>query len=79
MFLYCFDIVILKINFKNKKKYYFNVFLNKKYLKKQLLSQYQRVSNIFHIYLFYPFKWVILWIVISYKLFIRIYFKEIMK
>jgi len=26
--------VILKINFKNKKKYYFNVFLNEKYFKK---------------------------------------------
>jgi hypothetical protein len=34
MFLYCFDIVILKINFKNKKKNYFNVFLNEKYFKK---------------------------------------------
>ena len=29
-----FDVFILKINFKNK-KYYFNIFINKKYFKKQ--------------------------------------------
>jgi len=32
MFLNNFNILILKINFKNK-KYYFNIFLNKKYFK----------------------------------------------
>jgi len=32
--LNCFDILMIKINKKNK-KYYFNIFLNKKYFKKQ--------------------------------------------
>jgi len=35
MFLYYFDVLELKINF--VKKYYFNIFLNKKYFKKQPL------------------------------------------
>jgi hypothetical protein len=35
MFSYHFDMLILKITFKNKKKYYFNIFLDKKYFKKQ--------------------------------------------
>jgi hypothetical protein len=33
MFLYCLNVVILKIIFKNK-KFYFNIFLNKKYFLK---------------------------------------------
>jgi len=33
-----FDILILKINFKKIKKYYFYIFLNKKYLKKTNLK-----------------------------------------
>jgi hypothetical protein len=35
MFSDHFDTLILKIIFKNKKKYHFNVFLNKKYFEKQ--------------------------------------------
>jgi hypothetical protein len=30
-----FDVLISKIIFKNIKKYYFNIFLNKKYFKKK--------------------------------------------
>jgi hypothetical protein len=37
MFSDRFNILMLKINFK---KYYFNAFPNKKYFKKQQLSQY---------------------------------------
>jgi len=38
LFLYCFLFVNIKINkFKKKKIYYFNILLNKNYLKKQLL------------------------------------------
>jgi hypothetical protein len=36
--------LVLKMNFKNKKIeniYYFNIFLNKKYVEKQPLLQYQ--------------------------------------
>ena len=40
MFFDCFKLLILKINFKNK-KYYFNEFQNEKYFKKQPLSQFQ--------------------------------------
>jgi hypothetical protein len=39
IFLDRFDMLILKINFKKYKKNYFNIFSNKKYFKKQLLSQ----------------------------------------
>jgi hypothetical protein len=35
MFLYCFDMAMLKIIF--LKKYYFNIFLSKKYFKSQSL------------------------------------------
>jgi len=38
VFLDCFDLLILKINFKKLKKYYYDIFLNKKYFKKQLLQ-----------------------------------------
>jgi len=31
MFLNYFDVLILKVIFKNLKKYYFNIFSNKKY------------------------------------------------
>jgi hypothetical protein len=34
MFLNYFNVLMLKIIFKNKKIYYFNTFLNKKYFKK---------------------------------------------
>ena len=34
MFLYCLDVIILKIIFKNKKDY-FNIFLNKKIILKK--------------------------------------------
>jgi hypothetical protein len=40
MFLNNFDVLILKIFFKNK-KYYFNIFLIKKYFKKQQLPPSQ--------------------------------------
>ena len=43
MFLYYFNILILKINFKNYKKYYFNIFL-KKYFKIQLLLHLQSIN-----------------------------------
>jgi len=36
MFLNYFGVLILKLIFKNKKKYYFDIFLSKKYFKKQL-------------------------------------------
>jgi hypothetical protein len=39
IFFNCFDVLMLKLNF--KKKYYFDIFLNKKYFKKQSLSRYQ--------------------------------------
>ena len=35
MFSYRFNTLMLKINFKKLKKYYFNIFLNKKYIEKQ--------------------------------------------
>jgi len=35
MFSYRFNTLMLKINFKKIKKYYFNIFLNKKYIEKQ--------------------------------------------
>jgi hypothetical protein len=35
MFLYYFDALMSKIIFKNKKKYYFDIFPSKKYFKKQ--------------------------------------------
>ena len=41
MFLDCFAVFMLKINFLKNKKYYFNTFSCKKYLKKQSLSQSQ--------------------------------------
>jgi len=46
--------LMLKINFKNKKKYYFNIFLNKNTLKlKQPLPQYQTsYSSIIICYVF---------------------------
>jgi hypothetical protein len=36
IFFYCFDVLISKINFKNKKTY-FNIFSSDKYFKKYLL------------------------------------------
>jgi len=39
MILYRFNMLMLKINFKNK-KFYFNIFLNKNYIKKQLLYNF---------------------------------------
>jgi len=44
MFLDCFDMLILKINFKNK-KYYFNIFICKKHFKKQSLL-HLRISQV---------------------------------
>jgi len=40
MFLDCFNILILKIIFKNKKNY-FDIFLSKNYFEKQLLQHFQ--------------------------------------
>jgi hypothetical protein len=40
MFFY-FDVLILKINFKNKKIYYFDIFMTKKLYKKQSLPHSQ--------------------------------------
>jgi hypothetical protein len=40
MFLDFFNMLKLKINFKNKKNY-FNIFLNKKYFEKQYLTHFQ--------------------------------------
>ena len=40
VFLFRFDILMLKIKFKNK-KYYFNIFSNKKHYEKQKLPHYQ--------------------------------------
>jgi hypothetical protein len=45
MFLHYFDELILKIFFKNKKIYYFDIFLNKKYFKKQSQSHSQIKSH----------------------------------
>jgi hypothetical protein len=42
MFLDCFNMLILKIIFKNK-KYYFNIFIYKKYFKKYLLLYSQQL------------------------------------
>jgi hypothetical protein len=36
----CFDVLMLKIIFKNK-KFYFNIFINKKHFELQPLSQFQ--------------------------------------
>jgi hypothetical protein len=41
-------VLILKINFKNK-KYYFNIFSNKKYLKKQYPSHFHEQLKIIKI------------------------------
>jgi hypothetical protein len=40
MFLDHFDVLILKIILKKLKKYYFNIFLNKKYFKLQSLPYF---------------------------------------
>jgi len=40
MFLDCFKVLIVKINFKKIKIYYFNIFLNEKHFKKLSLPQY---------------------------------------
>ena len=40
MFLYRFQVLMLRIKLKIK-KYYFNIFLNKNYFKKQLQSHFQ--------------------------------------
>ena len=45
MFLYPFDMSLLKIFLKNKKKYYFNIFLNKKYFKNQSRSELLKYSG----------------------------------
>jgi uncharacterized membrane protein YobD (UPF0266 family) len=44
MFLYHFDVLMSKIIFKNKKKYYFNVFWNEKHFEKQPLPHSQTLS-----------------------------------
>jgi len=41
VFLNYFDILILKIIFKNSKKYYFNIFLNKNILKNNQKQHFQ--------------------------------------
>jgi len=38
VFLDHFDALITKIIFKNKKKYYFDIFLNEKHFKKQSIT-----------------------------------------
>jgi hypothetical protein len=44
MFLNCFEVLIVKINLKKIKIYYFNVFLNKKHFEKLSLPQCQIIS-----------------------------------
>jgi hypothetical protein len=44
MFSYHFDVLMSNIIFKNKKKYYFNVFWNEKHFEKQPLPHSQTRS-----------------------------------
>jgi hypothetical protein len=43
IFLYHFNLLILKINLKKLKKYYFNLFFKNKFFKKHLQTQHRQV------------------------------------
>jgi hypothetical protein len=48
VFLDYFDVLISKIIFKNKKIYYFNTFINKKYFKMHIPKQPTTTTTITH-------------------------------
>jgi hypothetical protein len=45
VFSYYFDVLMLKINLKNKNIYYFNIFINKKYLKSNFYYNNQKLKE----------------------------------